>query len=718
MKRKQLFICILSLIFAVVQVLDACKRASADTDVPKKTEIYSDSLSSLKEGRRLFVAGEYKASLEKLRAANAGLPVIGDYILFFMAEARSRLKEFDASNADIDLLLKSYPDTPVRKKARSLQIRNNLSIEEADPEEGSSNNIIRAIEEYLTDYADDSETSFLYGRLLKKKGEKEKARGVFKRIYIANTPYSEAAFQELGASDVTAYDMLEKATGLIKMMEYKKAEVILRKTLQRSDGRLRDDLYRQLGTALFRQKRYKEAAELFLRLEDTYNATRSLFRAGDFEAFTNSVTKLVSAEDRRAGQFLTAYASRKRRDGSIEEALRIFSDVRSRYPSDAEDALWGIAWVYYRTGEYRKAADVLTELYDKYHNSKYLYWKAVSLTTAYDGETNPDRESSYKTLLKAVKDNGRDFYGILTVLDSKAGLQGVNSPQSAALKHYAYSEVCGRDGQSVHQDTVKNSFRGNIGPLPYISQINGQKFEERFNILMEIGMKDEAASEIMRAAPDNTLNADTLLYLSNRLSEAGAYKKAISLVTRYNTASKAAGWNNGLSESGLTDILYPLAYWPVVNESAKQHNIDPFILLSVMREESRFDPEARSVAGALGLMQLMPQAAFRLNKVLNLDIPDKSRLHDVRINITLGAYYLKALLQKFNSLPEALASYNAGEERVIEWLRAGKYKSTDEFIEDIPYDETRNYVKRIIVTYYTYRQLAAKKRYICVATEN
>lgn len=718
MKRRQLFICILFLIFAVVQVLVAGKGVSADADVPKKPETYTDSLSFLKEGRHLLGTGEYKPSLEKLKIAHTGLPVIGDYILFFMAEARSKLKEFDASNTDIDRLLKSYPDTPLRKKARSLQIRNSLSIAEMAPEESNNNNIIRAVEEYLTDYADDSETAFLYGRLLKKNGERDKARGVFKRIYIANTPYSEAALQELGESDVTAYDMLEKATGLIKVMEYKKAEVILRKTLQKSDGRLKDDLYRQLGTALFRQKRYKEAGELFLKLDDTYNATRSLFRAGDFDAFTNNVTKLVSAEDRRAGPLLTAYASKKRRDGSTEEALRIFSDVRNRYPSDAEEALWGIAWVHYRTGEYRKAADILTELYDKYHNSKYIYWKAVSLNTAYEGETNPDRESVSKTLLKAIKSNDRDFYGILTVLDGKAELQGINSQQSATLKHYTYSEMCGRDRQSQPQDIARNSFMGNTGSLPDPAQTSRQEFEERFNILMEIGMKDEAASEMMRAASGNALNADTLLYFSHRLSEAGAYKKAISLVSRLNTVSKATGWNIGLSEADLTDILYPMAYWPVVNESAKQNNIDPFILLSVMREESRFDPEASSIAGALGLMQIMPHAAFRLNKVLNLDIPDKSRLHDVRINITLGAYYLKALLHKFNSLPAVLASYNAGEEKVIEWLRSGNYKSPDEFIEDIPYDETRNYVKRVIVTYYTYRQLAAKNRHICMATGN
>jgi len=79
-------------------------------------------------------------------------------------------------------------------------------------------------------------------------------------------------------------------------------------------------------------------------------------------------------------------------------------------------------------------------------------------------------------------------------------------------------------------------------------------------------------------------------------------------------------------------------------------------------------------------------------------------VRDVRTNITIGAYYLGSLIEEFGSLPAVIAAYNAGEERVREWLGKGKYRSLDEFIEDIPYDETKNYVKSVLLTYSAYKQ--------------
>lgn len=91
-----------------------------------------------------------------------------------------------------------------------------------------------------------------------------------------------------------------------------------------------------------------------------------------------------------------------------------------------------------------------------------------------------------------------------------------------------------------------------------------------------------------------------------------------------------------------------------------------------------------------------------------MHIADKGMIHDVRINITIGGYYLKTLLNEFKNLPIALAAYNAGHEKVREWLKNGKYSAYDEFIEDIPYDETRNYVKKVLMSYNIYRQQAEK----------
>jgi soluble lytic murein transglycosylase len=149
---------------------------------------------------------------------------------------------------------------------------------------------------------------------------------------------------------------------------------------------------------------------------------------------------------------------------------------------------------------------------------------------------------------------------------------------------------------------------------------------------------------------------------------------------------------------------YPMAFWDDVKKASKKHDIDPMIALSVMREESRFDPDARSVAGARGLMQLMPHTAYRLDKSVRLGISKDSQINDARNNIHLGVYYLKSLFKEFKSLPYVLAAYNAGEVIVKKWEQQSNHKAADEFIEDIPYAETRNYVKKVMTSYFQYKR--------------
>jgi soluble lytic murein transglycosylase len=130
--------------------------------------------------------------------------------------------------------------------------------------------------------------------------------------------------------------------------------------------------------------------------------------------------------------------------------------------------------------------------------------------------------------------------------------------------------------------------------------------------------------------------------------------------------------------------------------------MDPFLLLSLIREESLFDPKAVSPVGAIGLMQLMPETAQRTAHLLSLELEGTKPLHEIELNIALGTHYLNGLLKDFGNVPAALAAYNAGRSRVKGWLSQGKYEQMDEFIEDIPYPETRNYVKRILTSYFHY----------------
>lgn len=659
----------------------------------------SKSYSKLKTGKELMDRGDYSEALKNLSTAYEELPVMGDYTLFFMAKAYNKLSRFDDSSRSVSELLDRYPDSLLRKRARALEIRNILARSGGELHKDTGNDSIRYIEQYVKDCPEDAETSFMFGQLLKNIEYHVSAKQVFKQIYIANNSFSEAAFRELQPSDITAEDMLSKASNYIKSMEYKRAENILRKTFVAANSTLHGEIHRKLGLALFRQKRYKEAAEEYLKAHDLYNTARSYYRNGDADSFNSMLSELIAMEDKRAGSLLEAQALRMRREGRTGEALRIYHDIKEKYHMLREDALWGIAWTYYRNRDCRRSLEVLSELNDKYPGAKYQYWQqkcseqeTIALSPGKDKDTAmPEIKDESKASAKSAtggqtkKMPKNDFYGLLLYV------RDIGKLGAGSANYAAWSPGAGSMSQS------------NVQPPAEI-----QAYLERFDMLLDLNMREDAVNELVLVSKKLS-NPDVIMYMSRKLQEAEAYKKSIGLVSR--TSKADTGEYNKTARSGIdiNDILYPIAYWSTVKEVSGKYRIDPFIILSVMREESRFDPDARSVAGALGLMQIMPQTAYSFDKKLKMAVSDNSEIHDVTINITIGAYYLSSLLKEFGSLPVAIAAYNAGEHKVREWLKEGKYASYDEFIEDIPYDETRKYVKRVLLTYAAYLDIAARQ---------
>ncbi|HWR57795.1 MAG TPA: transglycosylase SLT domain-containing protein [Thermodesulfovibrionales bacterium] len=631
-----------------------CVSAYASLAVNK---IPSEAVTNLQKGKDLFEKRKYSEAIESFKLAYDEVPVVRDYILFFMAKTYKELDRLDDAGDCLHRILKTYPDSLLRKRVRAFEINNRIM---------DSSAYLTRLEGYVADYPDDAEMTFLLARTLKENGKTERSRKMFVRLYTGNSSYSDKAYRELRPSDIASDDMLAKAANLIKAFEYQKAETVLRKMISSADEGSRDELHRKLGSAFFGQKKYREAADAFLKTGDFYNGARSFLRAGDLNAFNEVASKLVSMEDSRVGPLFITYAAKKRREGSIEEALKIFRDAGTKYPSHAEEALWGIAWTYFRSGDSEAALSVLTELDNKYPNPKYRYWKQRCA-----GVDTPDLNT---------RKNGfhKDIYSLL------AQLKGAE-------------DISGRLVTKANWTPGQNqSASGNISlPADVRTALN------RFAILMEIEMKDDAVAELARTA-NKISSYDVLLYVCRKLQEAGAYNKAVALLSRF-PGSGPSEQNDTLSKS----LLYPFAYWPVVSEISGRYTLDPLVLLAVMREESRFDPLARSFAGALGLMQIMPETAYNLDKKLGMNISDASAIYNIRTNIALGAYYLNALLKELGSLPAALAAYNAGRDKVKEWLKAGNYASYDEFIEDVPYDETRNYVKRVLLSYSTYLNLSS-----------
>jgi soluble lytic murein transglycosylase len=154
------------------------------------------------------------------------------------------------------------------------------------------------------------------------------------------------------------------------------------------------------------------------------------------------------------------------------------------------------------------------------------------------------------------------------------------------------------------------------------------------------------------------------------------------------------------------ETLFPRPYWTDLKRFSMANSLDPYLVASLIRQESEFNPGAVSSAKALGLMQVMPGTGKKLAKEAKLRRFSPEQLLVPNTNLQLGTRYFKELLDHFNGQPEyALAAYNAGSDRVEGWLADGKYRDASEFVESIPFTETREYVQAIMRNATVYRKL-------------
>ena len=250
-------------------------------------------------------------------------------------------------------------------------------------------------------------------------------------------------------------------------------------------GALRTEILKNLGYSLFRQKKYREAAEVFGRVDDLYYKARSLYRAGDKKGFEATLENLIKRKDKQAGYLLNAVAADKRREKDFEGAIKIYNDVLKNYPSDAEEALWGIGWTQYLSGDYAKSAVTFSQLYGKYDDLKYLYWQARSLEA--DGKNAAEL---YSKLMQA--DN--NFYAVMAYAMNKKPL---GKPVSLAPPLI-----------DVSRDRIKKS--------------------ERIEAMISLDMQKEAVIELSFASRKID-TPEELVYIITKLQELGEYKRAISL---------------------------------------------------------------------------------------------------------------------------------------------------------------------------------------------
>lgn len=150
--------------------------------------------------------------------------------------------------------------------------------------------------------------------------------------------------------------------------------------------------------------------------------------------------------------------------------------------------------------------------------------------------------------------------------------------------------------------------------------------------------------------------------------------------------------------------FFPLKYGDIVTYHADRYELDPLLVTAVMRVESEFNPHAISPKGARGLMQIMPDTGVWAAQQMGMGSLDEDRLFDPEVNVAIGVWYLASLKQQFRGDDVlALAAYNGGRGNVSRWLGEKIWSGQLEHMNDIPFPETRGYVRKVITTYEWYQ---------------
>ncbi len=381
--------------------------------------------------------------------------------------------------------------------------------------------------------------------------------------------------------------------------------------------------------------------------------TQDRLEKGHLELSKLTRTDFVSSNAKARSYWLLGMMERERKNYNL--AFAFFELGARENPSDQdtrEKIEWAIAWNRFQAGEYQEAIKSFQRYLGSTEDDKsevtlrFAYWLGVSLEKV---GMVAEAQSLWREI---IEKNPHSYYSLLAHTRTRA----MQEPLS-----YQYP-------------SNESELDLRAAWLSYFEQWSA--------------LKDYLAT---------VKSSDHILKVTPFYQQALAYKEGIRggyrLLEDYEFEEVSA-------------LLYPKAYYDLFESSGRFFNVSPFLLMAISRQESLFDTNARSFADAFGLLQVIPEKARSLHQAAGVKYEKLEDLYRPEVNIPIGTYMIKKLLLKSDEhLIQTIASYNAGEAPVAKWLQTRFNGSWEQFVENIPYEETRKYVKLVLRNAFIYRGL-------------
>jgi soluble lytic murein transglycosylase len=342
------------------------------------------------------------------------------------------------------------------------------------------------------------------------------------------------------------------------------------------------------------------------------------------------------------------------------------------------ETLWSLGFVYILAGEDDAALETLGTLESKYADGDYLsnalFW-------------------SGKILEKRGRREERDLQW------------------NKLLRTYPYSYYSFRVRELTGMPVVAPSEVPSGNVFPNVEALVAAAADPRIEAVREmlaLGMKGDATREMQSVAASYPDNLGMQFLLADVYQQGGEPFRAQGVLQRRFRAFVRHG-GSGIPHR-FWEILFPLNYWEAIRSEAEKRQLDPYLVASIIRSESGFEPMTVSNAGAVGIMQIMPAEATAIAARAGIPPPTRQQLFDPEINIAIGAAELAQKLAIVKGNPTlAVAAYNGGEDNVARWAERTSPDDVDLFVDSIPFAETKLYVKTVSRNRLEYRRIYGER---------
>ena len=647
------------------------------------------ALANLALGVTAFEQKNYSAAIALLVPLRSQLPQIADYAAYYLAAARVEAGDFAPVPAD---LAPAHKNSPLNGKSWNLEAR---AMQSTDPAGAAK---------LLTDHYSElpqPEGDVNLGDCYRAASDIAHAAEAYQRVYshyLTGDAASRAAsaLAELGQGMGSAAQLLHRAGRMIEAKDYLAAKRTYQSVAATATGLERDQARVRIGAVDYLRGQTALAWPYLSGLEVAPSEAEAerLYYLVECARHRKDDTAMMSFVERLGRDFtrsnwrllaLTSAANRYLLVNSPQEFIPLERAIFQDFPASPQAALahWKVTFQAYMTN----APDAATLFRE--HLRSYPGHSTTGASLYFFGrhlERAGDRSGARTCYLRLAGTWENHYYAMLARerLRAKEVASAAATPSAAEINQFLASLKLAGAAPVPTEPTQPTAAR-----------------IERSRLLRSAGLDDLADAELRYGSRNDGQPA--LLSMEMASSAPEPYK-AVKIMKAMNpeylnvpaSAAPRQFW----------ELLFPLPYKADVVRTAEERNLDPFLLAGLIRQESEFNPQAISRAKAYGLTQVRPATGRRFARKAGIQRFTTRTLYQPVPNLKIGTSIFRSMLDEQNgSIEQTLAAYNAGPNRVTEWLSWATFGEPAEFVESIPFTETRDYVQAVLRNAEMYRRL-------------